>query len=41
MGELLMIEGADHTFNIFSDDMSAIEATIEATTAFFVENLVA
>lgn len=34
-----IIPGADHTFNIFSGDMTAFEATMAATVAWFTETL--
>lgn len=37
--EVLIIDGADHTFNIFSGDMAAFNELMTATAGFFADNL--
>ena len=37
--QLLLIDGADHTFNIFSGDMTAFNNLTAATATFFADNL--
>jgi len=37
--EVLLIEGADHTFNIFTGDMTAFDQLIGATVDWFVKTL--
>jgi len=37
--EVLIIEGADHTFNIFTGDMTAFHELVEATVNWFKETL--
>lgn len=37
--QLLLIDGADHTFNIFSGDMTAFNDLTAATATFFANNL--
>ena len=37
--ELLLIDGADHTFNIFSGDMTVFNDLTAATASFFADNL--
>ncbi len=37
--DVLIIDGADHTFNIFSGDMAAFDELMAATAGFFAENL--
>ena len=37
--KVLIIEGADHTFNIFTGDMTAFNQLIEATVDWFSKTL--
>ncbi len=37
--QVLIIDGADHTFNVFSGDMTAFDELMAATTGFFADNL--
>lgn len=37
--DALVIEGADHIFNVFDPETSSVATVIDRTTAFFIENL--
>lgn len=39
VSEVLIIPGADHTFNVFTDDQSAFDQLSTATVTFFVDTL--
>ena len=37
--ELLLIDGCDHTYNVFSGDFTVLDQAVDATAAFFLAQL--